>query len=282
MPAVGGQLDRQRGRRADADQDRRAGDGGLLHELERQPPADAQHALVRAAAARRAARGRSTLSIALWRPTSSRTQQQLAGGREQPGRVQAAGALEAGLAQPLGQVGEQRARDRRAGRQRRRVDRDLLQRALAAHPARGRRVEGPRATGRAAAAPRPRRCWRRSPRSARPRAARRSAPRRSRNPSASSSSWPGVRIVTASARAVDADLQRLLDRDLVALAVVLDGAQHERRRSRRCRERGRHRRLLADRPHVDRDHLVLGARGVDVGRRRRRAGSSASRGSGTW
>ena len=44
-----------------------------------------------------------------------------------------------------------------------------------------------------------------------------------RKPSASSSSWPGVRIVTASGRAVDADLQRLLDRDLVLEAVVDDG-----------------------------------------------------------
>ena len=42
--------------------------------------------------------------------------QQLAVGREEPGGVQAAGAGEAGLAQALGQVGEQRALDRQAGR----------------------------------------------------------------------------------------------------------------------------------------------------------------------
>ena len=50
-----------------------------------------------------------------------------------------------------------------------------------------------------------------------------------RNPSASSSSWPGVRIVTASALAVNADLEWLLDGDDVLDAVVLDlrvGARH--------------------------------------------------------
>ena len=80
-------------------------------------------------------------------------EQQLAVGREQPGRVQAAGAGEPGLAQALGQVGEQRALDRRSrpgsGAA---CDGDLLQRALAAHAARRRRVEasardGSRASG---------------------------------------------------------------------------------------------------------------------------------------
>ena len=57
----------------------------------------------RAAAAVRRTPSRSTLSIALWRPTSSRTQQQLARGVEEPGRVQPAGRREAGLrlAEPL-------------------------------------------------------------------------------------------------------------------------------------------------------------------------------------
>ena len=113
--AVGGELDGQRRRRADADEDRRAGDGGLLHELEREPPADAQQPACSGSAPSSSARP-TTLSIALWRPTSSRTQQQLAGGVEEAGRVQAAGALEAGLAQALGQAGEQRAVDDRARR----------------------------------------------------------------------------------------------------------------------------------------------------------------------
>ena len=54
----------------------------------------------------------------------------LAGGREETGRVEAAGAREGRLAQPLGQVGEQAALDRRAGREAIGVHRDLLQRAL--------------------------------------------------------------------------------------------------------------------------------------------------------
>ena len=77
-------------------------------------------------------------------------------------------------------------------------------------------------------------------------------------------------------RAVDADLQRLLDGHLVALAVADDAATMRavagscRRRhltARRPAQRRRHRRLLGDRPDVDGDHLVLRARGVDVGRR---------------
>ena len=86
-----------------------------------------------------------TLSIALWRPTSSRAIEQLAGGVEEAGRVQAAGQLEGGLAQPLGKRGEERALDRRPGGGARRVDRDLLERALAADPAGGRGVEAARA-----------------------------------------------------------------------------------------------------------------------------------------
>src|SRR5215207_1671719 len=44
--AVRGQLDRERARGADADEDRGAGDGGLLHELERQAAAHAEDAVV--------------------------------------------------------------------------------------------------------------------------------------------------------------------------------------------------------------------------------------------
>ena len=122
-PAVLGQRDRERRGRADADEDRRARHRGLLDELERQPPAHAQDVRVQRQQPVESARP-ITLSIALWRPTSSRTHQQLAVGGEQPGGVQAAGAGEARLAQPLGQVGEQCARDRQPG---------------AAAPARGRR-----------------------------------------------------------------------------------------------------------------------------------------------
>ena len=41
--AIAGELDRERRRRADRDEDRAPGDGRLLHELEREPAADAQH-----------------------------------------------------------------------------------------------------------------------------------------------------------------------------------------------------------------------------------------------
>ena len=68
---------------------------------------------------------------------------QFARGVEQAGRVEAAGLLEGGLTEAVGQRGEQPARDDwpRAGRRRR--DRDLLDRPLAADPARARRVEAP-------------------------------------------------------------------------------------------------------------------------------------------
>ncbi len=64
---------------------------------------------------------------------------------EEPGGVEAAGALECGLAQVVGEFGEELALDLWAGRQRRGEHLDLLDRALAADAARRRRVEAPRA-----------------------------------------------------------------------------------------------------------------------------------------
>ena len=132
-----------------------------------------------------------TLSIALWRPTSSRTISSSPRRVEQAGRVQAAGALEGRLAQAVGQRREQVAVDARAGAERRRVHRDLLERALAADPARGRRVEAARARVAQQRAGDLDDVRREVLGQARRRAARRSGPRRSRKPSASSSSWPG-------------------------------------------------------------------------------------------
>ena len=43
--AVGGEVDGEARRRADRDENRATGDGGLLDELEREPPADAEHVL---------------------------------------------------------------------------------------------------------------------------------------------------------------------------------------------------------------------------------------------
>ena len=95
--AIGRELDRERRRRADRDEDRAAGDGRLLHELEREPSADAEH--VRRERQQSPSRNAqpTTLSIALWRPTSSRTHSELAVGVEEPGRVQAAGRRERAL-----------------------------------------------------------------------------------------------------------------------------------------------------------------------------------------
>ena len=95
------ELDRERRRRADRDQDRAAGHGRLLHELEREPAADAQDASRERQPPSRNAQP-TTLSIALWRPTSSRRHDKLAVGVEQPGRVQSAGRRERRLrlAQP--------------------------------------------------------------------------------------------------------------------------------------------------------------------------------------
>jgi len=71
-------------------------------------------------------------------------EQEFPGGAEEAGGVHAAGAPEARLAQAIGQRGEQRAIDQRAGRQHRRVHGDLVERALAADAARRGRVEAPR------------------------------------------------------------------------------------------------------------------------------------------
>ena len=54
-----GELDRKRRGSADRDDDRAAGDRGLLHELEREPPAHAQDVIARAAGARRGRPARS-------------------------------------------------------------------------------------------------------------------------------------------------------------------------------------------------------------------------------
>ena len=75
-----------------------------------------------------------TLSSALWRPTSSRADDPPRV-REQAGGVQPSRALERRLGKTLGQVGEQGPRQLRAGRKHGGVDRDLLERALAADAA---------------------------------------------------------------------------------------------------------------------------------------------------
>ena len=98
-----------------ADHDRGAGDGRLLDELERQPAADAEDVVAAAGGSPSSSARPTTLSIALWRPTSSRTMQELAVGVEQAGRVQAAGARE-GRAGADGRAGPRAATGRPSGR----------------------------------------------------------------------------------------------------------------------------------------------------------------------
>ena len=81
------------------------------------------------------------------------------------------------------------------------------------------------------------------------------------NPSASSSSWPGVRIVTATGSPVDADLERLLDRDQVLRRPAGDtgqldasGAVRRRRGRRRASRKTRRRRAPGRRPVDERRH----------------------------
>ena len=130
--------------RADADEDRDARDRRLLHELEAQPARDAQHVVVQRhePVAQRAA---DHLVHRVVATDVLAHEQQLPVRGEQPGGVQPARALEGRLAQAVGQRGEQRAVDRRPVGQARRVHRDLLERALSADPAGGGRVERARA-----------------------------------------------------------------------------------------------------------------------------------------
>ena len=163
----------------------------------------------------------TTLSSALWRPTSSRRQRSSPSAVEEPRRVQAAGRLERGLrlAQAVGQARGQRGRDRQPALDAGRLDGDRLERALAADPARRRRVE-------AALQPlrvEPGRVHLDRVRGevvrerGRPRAR---GPRRGRSRAPAPRRAPGVRIVTATGPAVDPDLERLLDREQVALALA--------------------------------------------------------------
>ena len=78
----------------DADTTGMPGDRGLLHDLEARPPAD-HHITESPSGTRSSRRARPmTLSTALWRPTSSRTDQEPPGRVEQGRRVKATRPLE--------------------------------------------------------------------------------------------------------------------------------------------------------------------------------------------
>src|SRR5579862_2879343 len=137
--AVGGELDGEARGRADRDENRATGDGGFLHELEREPATHAEHML------------RERQEVLPERPADDLVQrvvaadvlaraQELAARGEEPRRVQSARDREAGLrlAQTVGEPGDERERHAEL-----RVDARRLERALAADAARRRREETP-------------------------------------------------------------------------------------------------------------------------------------------
>ena len=199
----------ERSRRADADQDRGAGDRCLLHELERQPPLT--HRFARARADARRASPADHLVHRVVSPDVLARQISSPSLVEQARRMQAAAAGEPRLAQTLRQIGEQPARST-AGRG---AAGPRARRPPRARPCRTRRTTSSYRSGARRA-----RAAGRAPRRVRGELARqpelrgrRSGPRHSRNPAASSSSLPGVRIVTATGSSVHTYLERLLDRD---------------------------------------------------------------------
>src|SRR4051812_13757061 len=218
--AVLGERDGQRGRRADADEHRRPGDGRLLHELERQPPAHAQQPVAQREEPVEQ-RAPDDLVHRVVAPDVLARVHEGAGGVEQPGRVHAAGDLERGLAQAVGQRGEQLARDDRPGRDDRALHRDLLERPLPADPARRRRVEVPLA-----------RVAQQRPGDlddvGREVLGEPDGARAVDEPLAVEEAERELLVVAGRAhrdgerRAVDADLERLLDRDAVLLALADD------------------------------------------------------------
>ncbi len=143
-PPVGAELDGERGGRADRDQHGAARDRRLLHQLEREPPADAEH---------RSREWQEPLAEGPAQDLVHRVvaadvlagAEQLTAGGEEPGRVEAPGEREGRLSRA------EQARQRRDDLERHgevavdpgRVHRDRLERALPADTAGGRRVERP-------------------------------------------------------------------------------------------------------------------------------------------
>ena len=165
-----------------------------------------------------------TLSIALWRATSSRTASSSPEASNSPVACTPALRLNAGCGRRSGSTASNARRTLGPGRGRRRPDRHLLERALAAHAARGGGVGAPpgsRAQQRAGDLDRVRRAIARQP-----------DPRRGVDQPLAEQEAHGKLLVVARRAhrdrerlAVDADLQRLLDRDEVARAVTHDALQ---------------------------------------------------------
>ena len=225
--AVRGELDGERRRRADRDDDRAARDGSLLHELEREPPADTEHVL---------AKRQQTVEE---RPSDHLVHRvvtadvlagadELARRREEARRVEAARRGERGLrlAKAVGKRRDERRGNRQRALDRRRLDGDRLERALAADAARGGRVERPRSRPGSNPARRARSCSPRDRPGRAPRAGagpprartRARAPRR--GPESASSPRPAP---------ADPELERLLDGEAVVDLVPARQPEHAHR-----------------------------------------------------
>src|SRR5207237_9980375 len=148
-PAVGGELDGEARRGADRDQDRAAGDGRLLDELEREAPADAEDRV----GERQPVLEEGPADDLVHRVVAAHVlpqAEELAVRVEEAGRMEPARDREGGLgfAQPVGQAREELEAGLEPAVGAGRVDRDRLERALAADAARGARVEAPLDSGR--------------------------------------------------------------------------------------------------------------------------------------
>jgi len=134
--AILGELDREAGRRADRDEDRAAGDGGFLDELERESSAHAQDRV----GERQQACAEGPADDLVHRVVAADVlacAKQVAVHAEEAGRVEAAGRGERGLggAQPFRELGDERGRHAQRALDPRRLDRDRLERPLAADAA---------------------------------------------------------------------------------------------------------------------------------------------------
>ena len=198
-PRSSRELDGERGRRADRDEQRAAGDRGLLHELERQPAADAEHRPRRAAAGPRRTPSRPPCPsrCAARRPRAGRAASPRSSKRPVACRPPVASNAGCASRSRSGSPARSAAGSRQLALDPGRLDRDRLERALAADTARRRRVEAARRAAPDRSRARPARpCSPRGRRAGGRRAGR--SPSESAKPIASSSSWPGVRIVTAT------------------------------------------------------------------------------------
>ena len=234
-----GELHRQARRRARWRRRRRGRPGSPSGPARSRPGRTGRRSRPAAASGPASSSAPSALSIALWRPTSSRSDEQPSC-RTRTGRWRAGrpcGRSRAARGGRLRGAGSP-ARARRAGPARWAAPRGARARGPPCRTRRTRRSgeSGARRPGRAGARSSfglPRRSPR-APPSGLPRRCRagpaiRASP--ARKPAASCSSSPGVRIVTASGLAVDPDFERLLDGHLVAEALAARRREPARSRS---------------------------------------------------